>query len=156
MNQKIILHPIVDGIPQTDINLFPQTISSQVIGLAEVATTGDYNDLIHKPDNLSEIVYGSKEFWDNNPGFISERGTIYVYIDAFLIEGVSIYGIKIGDGSSFLKDMPFIGENDTKLLSNHINDTSLHIQPGERNFWNNKLNYNYTSLENGVLEFNRY
>lgn len=156
MDKKIILHPLVNGVQQTDINLFPQTISTQVLGLAEVAMTGDYNDLINTPEQSSNILYGTKDYWNNLPDLLTEKGTIYVYIDAFLVDGVSILGIKIGDGSSFLKDMPFVGDNTSKVLASHINDTSMHIQPGERNFWNNKLNYSYSSLDNGVLEFNRY
>ena len=37
-------------------------------------------------------------------------------------------------------------------LQNHINDNERHLRQGEREFWNNKLNYETTGE---ILEFNR-
>ena len=37
-------------------------------------------------------------------------------------------------------------------LQNHIADNERHIREGEREFWNNKLNFNQ---EGELLEFNR-
>jgi len=40
--------------------------------------------------------------------------------------------------------MPFVNDIESEfeeLIINHINDSTVHIQPGERNFWSNKLNY---------------
>lgn len=62
-------------------------------------------------------------------------------------------GFKIGDGNAYLIDKPFVGEADSKLLQQHIEDAGLHIQPGERAFWNNKLNY--VEPEDDCLEFTR-
>lgn len=44
--------------------------------------------------------------------------------------------IKIGDGSAYIIDLPAYEPN--KML-NHINDTTVHITPAEREKWNNKV-----------------
>ena len=66
---------------------------------------------------------------------------------------VYVPGFKIGDGNAYLIDKPFVGEADSKLLREHLEDTGLHIQPGEREFWNNKLNY--IEPDNDLLIFTR-
>jgi hypothetical protein len=65
--------------------------------------------------------------------------------------------LKIGDGTSYLIDLPFVNEtssnsNFEEILMNHINNNTVHISPEDRLFWNNKLNL-FLSDEN--LIFNR-
>ena len=69
--------------------------------------------------------------------------------------GKTIYipNFKIGDGNAYLIDKPFVGDDIRSILEEHIEDTGLHIQPGEREFWNNKLNYE--EPEGDLLEFTR-
>ena len=80
---------------------------------------------------------------------------VYTDYQSYEEEGQTIYvpGFKIGDGNAYVVDKPFIGEADTKILQEHIEDTGLHIQPGEREFWNNKLNYE--EPEGDLLRFTR-
>lgn len=37
----------------------------------------------------------------------------------------------------------------------HINDTTIHITQEDRDYWNNKLNYNEDTLDAGILTLNR-
>ncbi len=60
---------------------------------------------------------------------------------------------KIGDGNAYLIDKPFIGAADSKALEEHLKDVESHIQEGEREFWNNKINCN--EPEQDLLEFTR-
>ena len=80
---------------------------------------------------------------------------VYTDYQSYEEEGQTIYvpGFKIGDGNAYVVDKPFVGEADTKILQEHIEDTGLHIQPGEREFWNNKLNYE--EPESDLLRFTR-
>ena len=80
---------------------------------------------------------------------------VYTDYQSYEEEGQTIYvpGFKIGDGNAYVVDKPFIGEADTKILQEHIEDTGLHIQPGEREFWNTKLNYE--EPEGDLLRFTR-
>ena len=80
---------------------------------------------------------------------------VYTDYQSYEEEGHTVYvpGFKIGDGNAYVVDKPFVGEADTKILQEHIEDTGLHIQPGEREFWNNKLNYE--KPEGDLLRFTR-
>ena len=64
-----------------------------------------------------------------------------------------IPNFKIGDGNAYLIDKPFVGDDIRNILQEHMEDTGMHLQPGERDFWNNKLNYN--EPEGDLLEFTR-
>ena len=75
--------------------------------------------------------------WNDQPTLLSSIGHIYVYSDYMIIGGTNIPGIKIGDGQTYLIDMPFVSGNED-LLNAHINNTDVHITQAERAFWNNK------------------
>lgn len=103
------------------------------------------------------IVFGTTEEWNQQRTYIPPEGMLVVYTDyqSYKEEGHTVYvpGFKIGDGNAYVVDKPFVGEADTKILQEHLKDTGVHIQPGEREFWNNKLNYE--EPEGDLLRFTR-
>ena len=104
------------------------------------------------------IRYGTTEEWNAQPSLITDKGTIYVYLDKEIItdtEGNITYipGIKVGLNNNYLINTPFIGDDIWQHLLKHIQNAMIHIQPGERERWNNKLNYIPPSDE--LLEFTR-
>lgn len=117
----------------------------------------------NKTNNKITYYSGTKLDWDSDKTLIAEKGTFYIYLDYKKIQkedGQEVYmpGIKIGDGSSFLIDLPFINDtsdSDIKrfqnLILDHINDKIVHIQPGEREFWNNKLNYSFDDSNDNLI-----
>ena len=107
----------------------------------------------------TNIRYDTTIGWDSQPQLVSEISTIYVYTDKFYYidgEGNTIYvpGIKIGDGNAYLIDKPFITDAIQQAFTEHMNDLLIHVQPGERERWNNKLNY-IEPGDSGLLEFTR-
>ena len=92
------------------------------------------NDAIGGGDK--EIFYGTTEYWNNQPQYISIRGCLYVYSDHTTdSEGKIIAGIKVGDGVSYLIDMPFVDEK----YAEHILNTDIHVSVADRAFWNGKV-----------------
>lgn len=93
-----------------------------------------------KLDNKAALYSKTTAEWNAQASLISEKGTIYIYTDRTKIidpdtwEVTYVPGMKIGDGTTLLKDLLFIDDP----MYNHINDNSIHITPQERNFWNNK------------------
>ena len=82
------------------------------------------------------VLYASTATWNSQPQLISARGYIYIYSDYKQNDqNQNIAGFKVGDGSAYLIDMPFVDE----LLYDHVTDISIHIASGEREFWNNKV-----------------
>lgn len=130
--------------------------------------TWNYNDLQNLPElngvvlkgnkasedyYLPKVIFNSTEYWNSTPSLISEQNTIYVYTDYKQTQdGYYIAGIKVGDGSAYVVDLPFI---DT-LIEQHMTDATIHVTPKEKEFWNNKVNVvDDARLVNGTLILNR-
>lgn len=100
------------------------------------ASTNSWSEVDWGSGGTKEVFYGDTEYWNSQPHLLSIQGHIYVYSDyAVDEEGKAIAGVKIGDGKSYLIDMPFIDEQYAK----HILDANKHITPEEREAWNNKV-----------------
>lgn len=141
--------------------------SSNLSGQVSIPVTvqeTNYNRLTNKPTINGVIVSGNLTLqdlkivsenttsgWNATPDYIPKTGEICIYTDYTVVDGVSYYGIKIGDGSAYLIDLPFVGEDVKNLvmekLTEHEQDTVAHITSEERAFWNNKLNYEVSGEE---------
>lgn len=91
----------------------------------------------------ARLTMGTVAYWDAHRDYIPKRGEIVVYSDRRVIDGVPYPGIKIGDGRAFGIDLPFVGDDSSRIildiLNDHIHDDTRHIVPGERENWNNKV-----------------
>lgn len=55
------------------------------------------------------VIYtGSTANWNATPDLVTKSGSIYVYNDYATVDGTKVPAIKIGDGTSYLIDMPFV------------------------------------------------
>ena len=133
---------------------------------------GDYNRLTNKPSingevlrgdkpasafGVPQIYYGTTAQWNAQVSLIAEDKTIYIYTDYKVIHtdggDVNVPAIKIGDGSSYLIDMPFINGDNSSLeqaLAEHTADSDIHVTPAEKAFWNSK---HKAFVDNGQLIF---
>lgn len=127
--------------------------------LEKNASRGDYNNLTNKPRinsiilegdlsardlGLGQIFYDTKSNWNQQTALISEKAAVYIYSDYQTIyddvgNPTYVAGVKIGDGTSYLIDMPFITDAMSKMLLSHIGNTHVHLTAEERAFWNNKI-----------------
>lgn len=83
-----------------------------------------------------KVLYASTATWNSKPQLVSLKGYIYIYSDYRKnSEQQNIASMKVGDGTSYLIDMPFVDE----LLYGHVDDLIVHITQEEREFWNNKI-----------------
>ena len=82
--------------------------------------------------------YDSTANWNANRTLVSELGAIYVYYDHGSIDGHDVPGIKVGDGTSYLIDLPFMDAQFARSLTNHINNLGIHVTAADKTFWNNK------------------
>ena len=85
------------------------------------------------------IYYDTTANWNAQTTMVSEAGAIYIYSDYSTVDGVSVPGIRIGDGLAYLADLPFASQETMSILTRHINDSDIHITARERAFWNNKV-----------------
>ena len=99
----------------------------------KIVTLEDDSDVLNvELDNYSvpvqaDIIHtDTTEHWNAQALLIAERGQIYVYSDYQIVDDKYIPAIKIGDGTSYLIDLPFTAGDDT-ILTDHINDTVIHV-----------------------------
>lgn len=81
--------------------------------------------------------------WASNITFIPLKGEIIIYSDFAQkeIDGnmINVPNFKIGDGTTFAVDLPFVNDDLRDQLTAHMMNTSIHITDAEREFWNNKV-----------------
>lgn len=97
------------------------------------------------------------EGWKSKIHYVAEQNTMYIYIDYKKNEDQDFYipGIKLGDGKTYLIDLPFLNNINSdidKQILQHVKNKDIHITSQQRLFWNNKLNL---KMDNENLVFNR-
>ena len=105
----------------------------------------DNNGLLHYETwsgqilKVGKILSNTKDGWNSQPNLIAEKNTLYVYSDYRTVtedgQEKVVPGVKVGDGTSYLIDMPFMDAG----MSDHIMNTIIHITQDEREFWNDKV-----------------
>ena len=104
------------------------------------------------------------QHWNEARGFVPLGGEVIIYTDYKTIQKeidgekqtVHISGIKIGDGQTYVQDLPFVDTELRDKLMDHINNQDLHVTLQEKLFWNNKLNVDDASeVVDTALVFNR-
>ena len=86
----------------------------------------------------SGIVLKPESTWRNGAGDpISNRGIIYIYASDTAGQPPKM---KVGDGTSYIKDLPFITDDLQDQIDQHINNSNIHVSPQDRAVWDNKLN----------------
>ena len=89
---------------------------------------------------MATLYAKTTEEWRQTPRLISEKNALYIYSDRDVetdpVSGqdINVPGIKVGDGTTYLIDLPFVDD----IIREHIRNTDIHITPQERDFWNNK------------------
>ena len=107
---------------------------------------------------------GTTANWNAARGFIPLDGELIVYTNYKTIQKeingelqiVDVPGVKIGDGRTYVQDLPFVDEELRSRIMAHINNPDVHVSTQEKLFWSNKLNVDDNAeLVDGALIFNR-
>lgn len=125
-------------------------LGSQLIASVTSAGTFNYNGLDNKPQLDGTILQGDVSLtslhvphilsdtvagWAAKSSLQSQEGYLYVYTDHQTISGVNVPGLKIGDGSAYLIDLPFIDA----VYADHIANTIIHVTQADRARWDSKV-----------------
>lgn len=108
-------------------------------------TSYDISDAAAR-QSIADILASTKTIvkttseWNSDISYIPNKGYICVYSDHSTKDNKFIPAIKIGDGTSYLIDLPFVLDIDIEeALNSHINDSVKHITSAERELWNDKI-----------------
>lgn len=116
----------------------------------DAANDGIIERRLINPDVTSGAISKTTAEWNATPALISQKNIFYIYTDYQQTEqGKNIPGIKVGDGTSYLIDLPFVDS----MMLDHINNSTIHITAQQRQFWNNKVRCYYSEVENEKVIF---
>lgn len=107
----------------------------------------------------TNVVCKTTAEWNETIGYVPAVGEIIVYTDYKQVEKdgemVDVPGIKIGSGNAYVQDLMFVGDVaiDTQILEDHINDTTIHTNTEEKDFWNGKVSIDESGLISETLIF---
>ena len=92
--------------------------------------------------------------WRQQLGVLSQKNTFYIYTDGYEKEDgqggtIKIPRIKVGDGSSYIIDLPFVDD----LFYDHFNNMDIHVTLAEKQFWNNKVRTQDSEIDEQNLIF---
>lgn len=133
----------IDGLMVFKNDLTSKDQSGRLV--AGVKTPDRYKPSSKEPLSSAQIgkYVNTTAYWNEHATIIPKKGDIYIYSDgsSFEEDGQTILVplIKIGTGDEYLGLLPFVGEDESRRLSNHINDNVRHITAEERASWNNKV-----------------
>lgn len=143
------------NISANNVNLGGSVVSGTELGLATWGKiTGDINEQADLISLTDKIHIDTTAHWNAQPSLVGELGHIYVYTDYVLEDGEYIPGIKIGDGSAYLIDAPFV-TGDNSLLLSHINNDSIHVTAEEKLFWDDKVTCFLSQGDNETVIFTK-
>ena len=109
-------------------------------------------DSFYVPIQQDIVHTDTTEHWNAQPQLIAESGHVYVYSDYTIIDDEPVPAIKVGDGTSYLIDMPFVAGND-ELWNDHIRNTVIHVTATDKAFWNNKVSCFLSAVDAENLVF---
>lgn len=118
--------------------------------LSFFAMASDLND-------YAKVIIKTQDEWIAQSFVKSQKGQIYIYVKKNIEEDALISArMKVGDGKTFIFNLPFIEDVNKELFENHIQNTAIHTSLEEKTFWSNKININDTSgVIDNILIFNR-
>lgn len=124
------LKKVINGVETT---IYPYTTADLVKYNNE--TVQSY---LEKVSNL--VSSGSRQYWSNNPTYVPKLNELIIYQDGEVVQegsvSVKIPWLKVGDGTSIVSALPFIG---VSALSQHINNAEIHVSSSDRSSWDNKV-----------------
>lgn len=95
--------------------------------------------------------------WRQQLGAIGQLNTFYIYTDRSQKQDqhgniINYPGIKVGDGSSYLADLPFVDD----LFYDHVTNMDIHVTLAEKQFWNNKVRIQDSEIDQQNLIFTNH
>lgn len=125
----------------------------------------DKAGVIFLRDKIKEITNNkmtyqmrTMEEWNQDPMFMSKQGVLYIFTNCgYNGEGQPLTGLKIGDGTSYVIDLPFIsgGTIPSQQIEEHLQNEIIHITMAERNSWNNKVTAYISNIQNETIVFSK-
>lgn len=146
----------IRDVVATPPNPINRTTNEYVREIRDTLTDG-FNKSPEMTTPFSGIYYGTSSYWDAQTSLISQAGYVYIYSDYQTAtvngETYNVPAIKVGDGSSYLIDIPFFSSGSSSSSTNVISHTTAEWNANPLLISSSNTLYVYTdyaTLSNGV------
>lgn len=78
------------------------------------------------------VLYGTREHWTAQVGFVPAAGTIVIYSDYAKANDKDVPNFKVGDGNAYLVDLPFSQDDLRETLIQHMSNSRIHLSEEDR------------------------
>ena len=139
-------------IPNDYTFYFVTDVDKVYLGRTELSNSQIWERINYINEELegkANIQMKTTEEWHQDSSLIGQLNTFYIYtdrntkVDEETGRIINVPGIKVGDGSSYLIDLPFVDD----LFYSHINNLDIHVTLAEKQFWNNKIRIQDSEIE---------
>lgn len=126
-----------DGTSYTTPSFIPYVVDEIIDDTAEsgLDVTWSVSKIRQVIENSGKVLYGTTAEWNAQSSLVGLNQVMYVYTDGLTYDGKAVPRIKIGDGTTYLIDLPFLNEEEI----DHINNQQIHVSAADRARWNNKV-----------------
>lgn len=122
--------------------------------IIDLARLTDY-DLLNKQyigDLFSEkIRINTTANWDADKSYVPDAGVLIIYTDGATEGDKPIPKIKVGDGNTYLIDLPFSDADIKTAIEEHIANQTIHINDNERANWNDKVSISVNQTNEEII-----
>lgn len=130
----------------------------QVSGSLSTVNTFNISGALSIPVSVDHtaIHYDTTEGWNDLGDFVTSEGHIYIYDDYETIDngdGTVTYvpALKVGDGVSYLSDLPFTTNGSSRVLTEHINNETIHVTAADKAKWNQNVSISYDAEDENLI-----
>lgn len=120
------------GVSARGISSYTELSNKPTINGVEINGDMDLSD-------IKAVYDDTTEHWNSQLDFIPRFGAVVIYSDHAVVDGDYVPGIKVGDGSAYLIDLPFVGDDIRQMIMAHIANASVHVSAADRESWDNKV-----------------
>ena len=147
-DKRILINPNSSHITAQDVVYVDDEVVTNVGAVLDRLLSSSASIQIHTSAQWAQDEYG---------GVISDKKTLYVYSDGYTLQdGTIVPRLKLGDGLSYIRTLPFLDQAYRQDLLDHINNMDIHTSLEQKLAWWNKLNVDDDrEVVNGILIFNR-
>lgn len=92
------------------------------------------------PVYLIGVIYDdTTAHWQEQLNFVPKKGAVVIYSDYATVDGKFVPNMKIGDGTTYVVDLPFISDDLRAEVEAHILNSATHVSAADRASWDNKV-----------------
>lgn len=123
------------------------------VDIGKFVSVDNNGNFTYTGSSSSDIQIHTTSYWNQQTSYIPPAGTLIIYSDYSILDNKDVPNFKVGDGLAYVVDLPFIEDDLRAQLTEHINNSSIHVTAQEKQNWNNKVFVNVEQISQTDQEY---